>query len=99
MDTIKFPIRFESGGVELLREGTEDYYAQLLTIALLTEPRSLPYSPLFGVNDPTFTSIDRGLFVLNAARFIPEVEITSVSTNQKNDGTTGVSFSFVITEG
>ena len=99
MDTIKFPIRFGSGGLELLRDGSEDYYAQLLTVALLTEPRSHPYSPLFGVNDPSFTSVDRGLFILNAARFVPEVEITSVSTNAKNDGTTGVSFSFVITEG
>lgn len=99
MDTIKFPIRFVSGGLELLQEGTEDYYAQLLTVAILTEPRSHPYSPLFGVNDPTFTTIDKGLFILNAARFVPEVEITSVSTNERNDGTTGVSFSFVITEG
>jgi len=99
MNTIKFPIRFGSDGLELLRDGSEDYYAQLLTMAILTEPRTHPYSPFFGVNDPSFTSIDRGLFILNAARYVPEVEITSLSVNTKTDGTAGVSFSFVITEG
>lgn len=98
MDTIKFPIRFSSSGLEQLREGTNDYYAQILTVAILTPPRSHPYSPLFGVNDPTFTTIDKGLFVLNAATFVPEIEITSINTVDKPDGTTGVSFSFVVTE-
>lgn len=97
MDTIKFPIKFDTSGVQKLYDGTYDFYSQLLTVALLTEPRSHPFTPRFGVSDPTFTTIDKGLFVLNASRFVPEVEITSLNVSETN-GTIGVQFSFVITE-
>jgi hypothetical protein len=97
MDTIKFPIKFDSSGLQKLAEGFDDYYSQLLTIALLTEPQSHPFTPRFGVNDPAFSTIDKGLFVLNASRFVPEVEITSLNVNEDNDGSIGVSFSFAIT--
>lgn len=96
MDTIKFPIKFDSSGVQKLAEGSYDFYSQLLTIALLTEPKSHPFTPRFGVNDPAFSTIDKGLFVLNASRFVPEVEITSLNINEDNDGAIGVSFSFEI---
>lgn len=96
MDAIKFPIKFDSSGFQKLPDGTYDFYSQLLTIALLTEPRSHPFTPRFGVNDPTFSTIDKGLFVLNASRFVPEVEITSLNIDEDTDGTIGVSFSFAI---
>lgn len=97
MDTIKFPIKFDTSGFQKLIEGTNDYYSQLLTICLLTEPQSHPFTPRFGVNDPTFTTIDKGLFVLNASSFVPEVEITSLNISEDN-GTIGIQFSFVVTE-
>jgi len=97
MDTIKFPIKFDSRGVQKLVDGTYDYYSQLLTVALLTEPQTHPFTPRFGVSDPTFTTIDKGLFVLNASRFVPEVEITSLNVSE-DIGTVNVQFSFVITE-
>ena len=97
MNTTKFPIKFDGSGVQKLTEGTYDFYSQLLTIALLTEPDVQPFTPRFGVNDPTFTTIDKGLFVLNASRFVPEVEITSLNITEDN-GAIDVQFSFVITE-
>jgi hypothetical protein len=97
MDTIKFPIKFDTSGVQKLPDGTYDFYSQLLTVALLTEPQSHPFTPRFGVSDPTFTTVDKGLFVLNASRFVPEVEITSLNISEEID-TVNVQFSFVITE-
>lgn len=96
MDTIKFPMKFDSTGVSKLVDGSDDYYAQLLTIAILTEPLTHPFSPRFGVYDPAFRGVDKGLFVLNAARFVPEVEITGISTNLDNGGTVNATFSFIV---
>ena len=95
MDTIKFPVSFDDTGFVKLQQGSYDYYRQLLTIALLTEPEIHPLTPDFGVADPSFDIVDTGLFVLNAARFVPEVIITSIdkSVNPTNLSTS-VSFSF-----
>ena len=49
MDTIKFPIKFDSTGISKLVDGTVEYYTQLLTFALLTEPQTFVFSPTFGV--------------------------------------------------
>jgi len=98
MDTIKFPIQFDSSGLKKLVEGSADYYSQMLTIALLTEPHTFPFTPKFGVFSPEFSDIDKNLFVLNAARFVPEVEITSLSTNSEEDGNVKTTFSFMIKE-
>lgn len=98
MDMIAFPLKFDSTGLKKLREGTNEYYTQLLSISLLTEPLTHPFTPQFGANDPSFRNIDKGLFVLNASRFVPEVRITSLSTipNESGSGVTRVSFSFEI---
>jgi len=97
MDMMQFPLRFDSTGIQKLKEGTEEYYSQLLSIALLTEPMTHPFTPQFGANDPAFRNIDKGLFVLTCARFVPEVKITSL-TNEFDDssGESKVSFSFQI---
>lgn len=98
MDTIKFPLKFDSSGLVKLPEGSSDYYTQLLTIALLTEPQTLAFTPKFGVYDPAFSNIDKSLFILNAARFVPEVEITSIESSESNDGTVAATFTFAIKE-
>lgn len=99
MDMIKFPVRFDSTGIQKHIDGTEDYYAQLLTIAVLTEPRTHVFSPRFGVFDPAFRGIDKGVFVLNAARFVPEVQITGLRTEVEPAGDNiKVEFSFRVKE-
>jgi hypothetical protein len=98
MDSIKFPLKFDSTGVQKLTEGTDDYYAQLLSIAIQTEPQTHPFSPRFGVYDPTFQGVDRGLFILNAARFVPEVQILELQTSFDTNGKINATFSFRIKE-
>jgi hypothetical protein len=99
MDSIAFPVSFDSTGFKKLEEGSDDYYRQLLTLILLTEPDSLPLTPEFGVNDPSFDSIDRGLFILQAAEFVPEVTVTDIQIElDEVTGGSNVVFSFEVNE-
>jgi hypothetical protein len=98
MDMIGFPVKFDSTGIQKLQEGSNEYYAQLLSICMLTEPSTHPFTPSFGANDPAFRNIDKSLFILNASQFVPEVEITNIdiSDKDKNAGSTRISVSFNI---
>ena len=96
MDTIKFPIQFDPTGLAKLREKSSDYYKQLLTLAIITEPGRLPLTPSFGINDPTFTSLDKGQFVIQAARFVPEVIITAIDAEVSAEEEVSVVFGFKV---
>lgn len=98
---IQYPIKFGRDGFVKLTEGSTDYYAQLLTISLLTEPFTHPFAPDFGSNDPTLRIIDKATFVLNAARFVPEVRVTNISVADASlsTGKSNVTFSFEILPG
>ena len=98
MQMIKFPIRFDSTGFEKLEDRTTDYYSQLLSICMLTEPGTHPMSPQFGAYDPSFRVIDKSIFILNAAQFVPEVTITNIDISEKDsrDGAIKVAVSFNI---
>lgn len=77
MPTLKFPLELDtSGSFATLDQDSTDYYAQLLSMCALTEPQTHPFSPTFGVFDPTFEEVDRGKFLLQASRFFPEIAIT-----------------------
>lgn len=80
MDTIAFPIRFDSTGLQKHVDGSDSYYRQLISFTALTEPGTHPLKPQFGVYDPSYRNIDRGSFIVQAARFIPEIVITNVDT-------------------
>lgn len=101
MDMIQYPIKFGRDGFVKLAEGSTDYYAQLLTISLLTEPFTHPFTPDFGSNDPSLRIIDKASFVLNAARFVPEVRITNISVSDASlpTGKSNVTFSFEVVPG
>lgn len=76
MSILKFPLEFDqNGSLVTLEDGTDELYAQLLSMAALTEPNTLPFSPSFGVFDPSFGVLNRGVFVIQASRFVPEIEI------------------------
>jgi hypothetical protein len=97
MDTIRFPCSFNVTGYSKLEEGSYDYYKQLLTVSLLTQPGDNPLTPEFGVNDPSFQGFDGGLFIYNAARYVPEVEIKELRTTvNEGNGQYSVVFSFDI---
>jgi len=99
MDALEFPVRFTSGTADRLEDGSFEYYKQLLAISALTEPHSLPLTPDFGIYDPVFNSVERGQFIIHAARFVPEVEIEQVDTFLDGESGNLISFSFTIREG
>ena len=78
MDTISFPVKFEATGLKMLKQGTTDYYSQMLSFAILTEPNRHPLTPDFGIFDPAFRRVDKGLFITQAARYVPEITITKI---------------------
>lgn len=96
---IKFPMRFDKTGIEKLEDGTTDYYSQLLSICMLTEPGTHPMSPQFGAYDPSFTTIDKSIFILNASQFIPEITIRNIdiAAQDSASGSIKISVSFDIT--
>jgi len=96
MDAIKFPLKFSKAGIDRLTDGTTDYYKQLLALSIITEPHSLPITPDFGIWDPTFNTVEKGQFVLHAARFVPEVEIGEIDSSVDDSGQNIVSFSFTV---
>lgn len=99
MDIIAFPLSFDSTGFKKLEENSDDYYRQLLTLTLLTEPGSLPLTPEFGVNDPSFDTIDRGLFIAQAAEFIPEIALGDISVEiNPVSGMSEIAFTFEVSE-
>jgi len=75
MDTIKFPIEYNSTGMVKLIQGSPEYYKQLLSFAALTEPGTHPLTPRFGVFDPSYQLVDRNVFMAHAARFVPEITV------------------------
>jgi hypothetical protein len=94
MDSLRFPIEYNETGFAKLDDGSDSYYKQLLSISALTEPGILRMTPDFGVYDPTFQSADKGQFLINASRFVPEVQIIKVVNNIDGDGSNTISFTF-----
>jgi hypothetical protein len=94
MDTIKLPIEYDNSGFKKLADDSDEYYKQLLSVTARTEPRVHPITPQFGVFDPTFNSIDRGQFMIHASRYVPEIRLLSVETNDSNEGNRDVAFTY-----
>jgi len=94
MDIFAFPLRFDDGEIRKLEDSSDDYYSQLLTLTMLTEPHTHPITPEFGVLDPTFKNIEKTLFITQAARFVPEIQITNIEVNLTNPDEPAVSFGF-----
>jgi hypothetical protein len=94
MDTIKLPIEYDNSGFKKLADGTDEYYKQLLSITARTEPEVLPITPQFGVFDPTFNTIDKGQFLIQASRSVPEIRLLAIETNESNEGNNDVAFTY-----
>ena len=81
MDTLKFPIRFtRTREIEKIREGTDDYVRQMISVCILTEPFVLPLTPDFGTVDPSFSTVSPSSLMLNINKFIPEISLVAVNT-------------------
>lgn len=94
MDTLKFPIRFtRTREIEKIREGTDDYIRQMISVCILTEPFVLPLTPDFGTADPSFSTVSPSSLMLNINKFIPEISLVAVNTLlNETSGTVNVKF-------
>jgi len=86
MDTFKFPISFsDNREINKLKEGTDDYIRQMISVCILTEPFVLPLTPDFGVADPSFSTISPATLMLNVSKYIPEVSLVAVDSSLDED--------------
>lgn len=94
MDTLKFPFRFRTGGIEKIAEGTDDYYAHLLALCLQIVPGELPLNPQYGVEDATFSdSLTRDL-AFTAGAFIPEIIVETAQISLDASGRSRINIAF-----
>lgn len=99
MNTLRLPLRFKTDySMETIIEGSDEFYATLLADSLRIEPGELPISTSFGTLDPSFEYQTPKAAVQNAARHIPEISITDVSSKLDNSGAVSVAVNFVIKE-
>jgi hypothetical protein len=77
MDTIKFPMSFDKGRIGYLVEGTREYYAQALSLAIQIRPGELPLEPVYGIKDTTFSTFDKSALMQLTNYFWPEIIINN----------------------
>ena len=94
MDTIAFPVKFDGTGLAKHAQGTDAYFSQMLTLSILTQPGVHPFGAEYGIWDPTFTSLDKGRFIIQAAHYVPEVVITAIETELDVEGKMAISFGY-----
>lgn len=86
MDTISIPVKLQGGSLKMHEEGSDQYYAHLLTFALQTEKGELILNPEFGVLDPVFDDDLTFELAFTAAQYIPEITVGGVGTVPDADG-------------
>jgi len=96
MDTLRLPLTFRkpSYAAVVVSNATDAYYATLLANIVKMQPGELPISNTFGIYDPSFQIQESSRVVENAARYVPEIRITSVDSKMTDSGDTKVSIAF-----
>lgn len=84
----------QTGAMETIVEGTDEYYATLIGFAVQIESQELPISTYFGAADPVFDERQTNRVVYEASRYIPEVKINSVKHQSSDSGTRELAVSF-----
>lgn len=94
MDALKFPLEFYNGSARKLADGTDEYYAQILALAIQINPGELRLTPTYGVEDPTFQPFLTRDLAFTAGAFVPEIIISDAVIQQGQDGRVEVNISF-----
>lgn len=94
METIALPMSFANGRPAIHTDDTDEYYGHILGLCIGIEPNELPLTPGLGVNDPTFAAVSRASIVEVAARYVPEITITSIDAISNESGEASVEISF-----
>jgi hypothetical protein len=83
---LSFPLRLSAGGyMATVEDDTDDAYIDQLVAMCLTRPEERPMVPGFGINDPTFDSIDAASIAIQVEMFGPPVSITDVQVVATSD--------------
>ena len=82
---LSMPLKFTNGKAKVLTEGTDEYYAELLSRIMQIEPGEYPISIFFGIPDPTFSGLNRATLAELASQFVPEIDITSITNSISED--------------
>ena len=97
MSTLSVPFRFTlNGSVAQHVDGSDSYYAHILSSVIQTEPGELALDASFGTEDPTFERINRASIIEVAAKYVPEIQITNISTIIDDNGNEQVVISFQV---
>jgi hypothetical protein len=80
MDMLSLPLTFSNGSAKLFTDGTDEYYAELLSRIMQIEPGEFPISIFFGVPDPTFSGLNKATLAELASQYVPEVELTDIES-------------------
>jgi hypothetical protein len=86
--------KHESFEVETILDGSDEYYATLIGLAVQIEPGSLPISTFYGTKDPTFDNQQVKQVGVQVGNLIPEVRITSVEVIPNNNGQSNLAIKF-----
>lgn len=94
MDTISLPISFRQGYFEKFQDGTDEYYAFLLSMAMQIEPGELPITVNYGCYSPLFNNQAITNLAIAAAQFVPEIDLVDVDVVSLGGGQVQIDVSF-----
>ena len=95
MDTISLPISFRQGYLEKYTQGTDEYYAFLLSMAMQIEPGELPITVNYGCFNPLYDNRAIANLAVASAQFVPEIDLVDVNVVSVADGQVKIDVSFI----
>lgn len=95
METITLPPKIISGRLKTAADGSDEYYAHLLSFIMLIEPGEFVLNPTFGVGAPEFDEDQIEVFALQAAQYVPEIRVTQTTPQYNDQGRVDIGVSFV----
>lgn len=87
-------MRFRQGAVEKITDGSDEYYAHLLALAIQIVPGELGLNPQYGVEDPTFSEILTRDLAFTAGAYIPEIIVDTAQIELDENGQSRVNITF-----
>lgn len=95
MRVLSFPFRFTpTGSAATVEQDSDGCYAEQLALLVQTQQGERPLTPGFGITDPAFGEVDTAQIAAAASEFVPDVTVTSVTIDGRDDALTDVTVSF-----
>jgi hypothetical protein len=79
MDTLAFPIKFKDNHIVSYYEGTDEYYNQLISLAMQIAPGEIALDVDFGMRNMTFERPSNSGISQTLSFYFPEITISSVN--------------------